>query len=167
MHIYLKSGGLVCLTVPDNVEDDWNRIVLSPTGHPIITTLSDDVTIVKYHDRTDGLLIIFPPDSKEKAVCMNLHNLPDTNKRRELIHAVFANLLDYNDGRLSNGKRNKAIIIVRSLLPDVVRNRIGNKEDGITFYLYKNQISVYKDKSLKVKLRHYAFFSRNIKDSLL
>lgn len=166
MHIYVKQGGSVCLSEPEN-EEGWNRVILSAGTQPVITVLSDDVVIVKYHDRTDGVLVIFPYSGKGKATVMKLCNLPETNKRLGLIHAVFANLLDFDDGRLTNNKRNKAITIVRELLPDVVRNSIGNKEDGITFYLHKDQLSVYVDKALKIKLNHYILFSRNIKDSLL
>lgn len=168
MYIYLKQGGLVCLSTPDDLENNgWNRIPTSSNSTPIVTVLSDDVVVVKYHDRTDGLLIVFPYSGKGKASVAKLHNLPDTNKRLGLLHGVFANLLDFDNGRLSNNKRNKAITIVRELLPDVVRNSIGNSQDKITFYLYKDQLSIYKDKSLKIKLNHYILFSRNIKDSLL
>lgn len=166
MHIYLKQGGSVCLTEPEN-EEGWNRIILSANTQPVVTVLSEDVVLVKYHGRTDGVLVIFPYSGKGKASVMKLYNLPDSNRRLALVHAVFANLLDFDDGRLTNNKRNKAITIVRELLPGVVRNFIGNKEDGNTFYLHKDQLSVYKDNALKIKLNHYALFSRNIKDSLL
>lgn len=168
MHIYLKQGGSFCLVEPENGEEEgWNRIILSANTQPIITVLSDDVVLVKYHDRDDGVLVIFPYSGKGKATVMKLHHLPETTNRLKLVHATFAKLLDFDDGRLTNNKRNKAITIVRELLPDVVRNSIGDKEDGITFYLHKDQLSVYLDKALKIKLNHYTLFSRNIKDSLL
>lgn len=167
MEIYLKQGGLVCFSAPENAEEEgWNRMVIFANQNPIVTVLSDDVMVVKYHGRKDALLVVFPYSGKGKAVAMQLHTLPEVDKRLSTIHAVFANLLDFDDGRLSNNKRNKAITIVRELLPDVVRNSIGNTGDGITFYLHKDQLTIYKDKSVKVKLNHYALFSRNIKDSL-
>lgn len=167
MEIYLKQGVSVSLVKPENIEEEkWNCVTLSSGAIPIITVLSDDVVLIKYHDSEDGELVIFPYSGKGKATAMKLHYLPDTTDRLKLIHATFVKLLDFDNNTLSNNKRNKAITIVRELLPDVVRNHIGIKRNGMTFYLYKNQLSVYKDGALKIKLNHYILFSRNIKDSI-
>lgn len=168
MHMYLKQGGGVSSTMPEGGEElGWNKIILPADAQEFLTVLSDDVIVVKYHNRTDGLLVVFPYSAKGKARVLRLHNFSGDNKRLSILHEVFAKLLDFDDGRLTNRSRNKAITIIRELLPDVVRNHIGNKEDGITFYLHKDQLSVYVNKVLKIKFNHYILFSRNIKDSLL
>lgn len=171
MKLYVKQGCAVSFDEPDNAEDEgWCPVELPINSSPIIVTLSEDVSLVKYHNKTDGVLIVFPHfrgKRKGKALVIKLHNLPATYQIRALSHAVFAKLLGFDTDRLSNRSRNAAIMVVRSILPDVVRGHIGGDENGLAFHMHRDSLSLYKDKKQLIKLNHYTLLSRNIKDSFL
>jgi hypothetical protein len=171
MKLYIKQGCAVSLDEPDNVEaEGWSPVDLPADCSPIIVTLCEDITLVKYHNKTDALLIVFPHFKgarKGKALVVKLHDMPVTTRSRELSHIVFAKLLGFDTDQLSNRSRNAAIMVVRSMLPDVVRGHIGGDVNGLAFYLSRNSLSLYKDKKQIIKLSHYTLLSRNIKDLLL
>jgi len=171
MKLYIKQGSAVSLDEPENAEaGGWSPVDLLPDASPIIVTLSEDITLVKYHNKTDALLIVFPHfkgNRKGKALVVKLHDMPATTRIRELSHIVFAKLLGFDTDRLSNRSRNAAIMVVRSILPDVVRGHIGGEDNGLAFYISRESLSLYKDKKQIIKLSHYTLFSRNVKDSLL
>jgi hypothetical protein len=153
--------------VPDDPEVEWVKVPIPANRSPVITTLSEDIILVKFHNKDDGVLVVFPHNKKRKARAFKLHDLPASNNSRELLHAIFAILLDFDSGRLSNRNRNLGLLAIRPLLPDVVKGFIGKESrDALRFYLHKDKLSVLNGKQVIFRLDRYILLSSNIKDSI-
>lgn len=165
MNLFVKNGSTFTFSTDSEIEG-WTHVILSAAARPIVISLCDEIILVKYEGRTDGVLIVFPYRKATTPRVMKLHNLPDTDKPRVLLQAVFRILLDFDEGRLSNRKRNSTLIIVRYFLPDVIRGFVGHNSEGLRFYIFQNKISLYKGTSTVLKLDHFSLFSYKVKESL-
>lgn len=165
MNLFVKNGSTFTFSTDHEIEG-WTRIVIAANTRPIVISLCDEIMLVKYEGRDDGVLIVFPYRKATTPRVMKLHNLPTTVKPRELLHAVFRILLDFDEGRLSNRMRNSTLIIVRYFLPDVIRGMVGHNSEGLRFYIFQNKISLYKGTATVLKLDHFSLLSYKVKESL-
>lgn len=163
MHIYLKRDGIIGYDLTN--EEGWEKVIVHPEYSPIVNILSSNIVLITYEEIDKGILVVFPYRLTKKTRIFTLTNVPKSKGNGPLIHSIFAILLDFDDGRLTNRKRNDTIRMVRELLPDVVRGNVGSKENLLTFYLFKNKLSIYKQKVFVLRLDDYTSFSNNIKDS--
>jgi hypothetical protein len=175
MNLFVSQHGTLILgegEVPDDNENVWVKVAMNANHSPLLINLSEDMTLVKFHNKADGVsdvgvLVVFPYNRNQKPRTFKLHDLPDTNKKRELLHAIFAILLDFDNGRLSNRNRNFGLLAVRPLLPDVVRGYVGKETpDALRFYLNKDKLSIINGKSVIFRLERYIQLSNKVKDSI-